>query len=214
MKNISKYELYELIMDGITLDELDANYDYSHITNMSYLFRNCETLKSVPEFDTSNVTNIHAMFQNCVSLETVPHFDFSSVINAGLLFYNCTSLESVPNFNFSNVKIMHNMFYACNNLKRVHFDNYFDVTTSRSMFAKCNSLKSFDCKGFVSNDISYMFCDCESLERIPDKCVFNSDSNKQTEHAFNQCIISAQTLQTSTHIISKDSISRNLIMFI
>ena len=38
--------------------------DTSNVTNMSYMFNNCASLKEIPQFDTSKVTNMGFMFNN------------------------------------------------------------------------------------------------------------------------------------------------------
>jgi len=43
---ISKNELRELILAGASTTELNDNYDYSGITDMSQMFENSSTLKS------------------------------------------------------------------------------------------------------------------------------------------------------------------------
>jgi len=67
MKKINKEELRDLILDGISTEELNSKYDYSDILDMSEMFKNCVSLKSVPLFDTKNVTDMSAMFENCES---------------------------------------------------------------------------------------------------------------------------------------------------
>ena len=42
---------------------------------MSYMFYNCDSLKSLPDiskWDTKNATNMSYMFYNCDSLESLP----------------------------------------------------------------------------------------------------------------------------------------------
>jgi len=61
MIKINKAELRDLILDGISSKELNSKYDYSAITDMSYMFNTCSSLKTVPLFDTSNVTDMQLM---------------------------------------------------------------------------------------------------------------------------------------------------------
>jgi surface protein len=58
-----------------TLLYLSSNYNTNEVNNMSYMFKDCLSLSSLPdisEWDTSNVTNISRMFSNCVNLQSLP----------------------------------------------------------------------------------------------------------------------------------------------
>lgn len=82
------------------LEALDlSGSDTSNITDMSYMFANCEALTTLDlsSFDTSNVTNMSYMFYNCYSLTTLDlsSFDTSKVTNTEGLFYGCGLLETV-----------------------------------------------------------------------------------------------------------------------
>jgi len=47
---ILKNELRDLVLAEISTDDLNENYDYSGITDMSQMFENSSSLKSVPLF--------------------------------------------------------------------------------------------------------------------------------------------------------------------
>ena len=86
MKKISKEELKQLILDGISSEELKSRYVYSDVTDMSRMFCGCSSLKSVTELDTSNVTDMSFMFFDCSKLESINiynfgKFNFSELIN-------------------------------------------------------------------------------------------------------------------------------------
>jgi len=70
-----KIELKKLILKGISQEDLDNNYDYSQITDMSYMFDGCYSLKKIPFLNTSNVTNMQNIFYNCSSLKSIPLLD-------------------------------------------------------------------------------------------------------------------------------------------
>lgn len=55
MKKIDKSELRDLILDGITSEELNSKYDYSNVTIMRYIyiFDRCFELKEL------NILNFH-----------------------------------------------------------------------------------------------------------------------------------------------------------
>ena len=52
-----------------------ANINMSDIINMSSMFSNCESLKSLPDiskWNTNNVNDMSSMFSNCESLKSLP----------------------------------------------------------------------------------------------------------------------------------------------
>ena len=55
---ITKYQLRDLILEGISTEELNSKYDYSSISDMTYMFADCKSLKTIPLLDTSNVINM------------------------------------------------------------------------------------------------------------------------------------------------------------
>ena len=70
----------------------------SNVTDMTYMFMQCESLKSLDlsNFDTSKVTKMYAMFANCKSLTSLDlsNFNTSNVTNMNNFFYYNTSLTS------------------------------------------------------------------------------------------------------------------------
>lgn len=88
-------------------------FDTSNVTNMSYAFYQCNLLTSLPEFNTSNVTNMKEMCDGCVSLTNISLFDTSNVTNMSSMFQACTSLTEIPLFDTSKVTTMSNMCYGC-----------------------------------------------------------------------------------------------------
>jgi len=77
---------------------------------MFYMFRDCKSLKSLDltSFDTSKVTNMTSMFGNCSSLKTIyisNIWNVTSVTNGDSMFYNCTSLVGAAPFNSTKTDI-------------------------------------------------------------------------------------------------------------
>lgn len=102
-----------------TFTQFPSIFDFSNVTNMSYMFYGCSYLTNVPLIKTSNATNMIYMFSNCSNLTTVPLFDTSNVTNMESMFQKCSNLTTVPEFDTSNVTTMRNMFYYCSNLTTV-----------------------------------------------------------------------------------------------
>ena len=100
-----------------TFTEVPEWADFEGITDMSYMFNNCNNLQTISSIDTSNVTNMERMFQGCENLQTIPLIDTSNVINMSYMFQNCSKLQTIPSIKTSNVVYMDRMFYSCTNLK-------------------------------------------------------------------------------------------------
>ena len=120
------------------------------LTNMSYMFNSCSSLKKV-EFisvDTSQVTNLKAMFQLCDELEYIDlsNFETSNVTNMMCVFSYCPKLRRIIGYNnFNTIKVnnMYGMFNGCWELEDLDVSNYntANVTDMSWMFGKCRKLK-------------------------------------------------------------------------
>ena len=95
------------------MKDIDEEYDnkdefeiklkgINNITNMSYMFSECESLSSLPDiskWDTSNVTNMSYMFRGCKSLSSLPDiskWNTSNVNNMSYMFCDCKSSLIIP----------------------------------------------------------------------------------------------------------------------
>ena len=100
-----EYELTEYIND---IDE-DFNNEIkiklkgiNNISNMSYMFYECNSLSSLPDiskWNTSNVTDMSWMFYGCNSLSSLPDiskWNTSNVNNMGSMFSGCKSNLIIP----------------------------------------------------------------------------------------------------------------------
>ena len=84
---------------GSTIPELDV----SNVTNMSYMFSNCENLTSLDlsNWDTSNVTIMGNMFNSCSKLETLSSINCSGITgtdSSGAGMFGYSGLSSLKNF--------------------------------------------------------------------------------------------------------------------
>ena len=131
-------------------------FDTSRVTDMSYMFANCEKLKEVDvdSFDTGKVTNMYAMFSNCKKIERVDvsRFNTSNVTNMGLMFAICAKLEKLDTGSFDTRKVtnMKTMFCGCSELKKLDVSGFNTrlVTDMSSMFLGCKNLKNLDISNF------------------------------------------------------------------
>ena len=130
----------------------------NNITDASDMFRECNSLKSIPDidnWDTKNVTNISGMFRLCNSKQSLPDISKLNTKNVTDMSYFCdgcislTSLPDISQWDTQNVETMGSMFNRCSCLK------------SLPDIEKWNILK-------VKNK-QYMFHDCPASLNIPPK---------------------------------------------
>ena len=139
-------------------------FDTKQITNMSYMFSNCNSLKALDlkNFDTSQATNMSRMFSNCTSLEMLDlkNFDTSQATNMSYMFSNCNSLKvlDLKNFNTSQATNMSGMFSECRNLVELDVSNFdtSKVEIMSSMFDTCVSLTELDVSNFNTSKVEFM----------------------------------------------------------
>jgi len=147
------------------------------IEDMSYMFYNCKSLKSLPDFDkidTSKITNIEYLFFGCESLESLPDlskWNTSRVTNMSSLFCDCKSLLSLPDiskWNISKVKNLSEMFKNCFSLSKIPNIGKWDISS-------------------VEN-ISYLFWGCRSLYKVPDISNWDTRRIQKVKGIFGECI--------------------------
>ena len=93
------------------------------------MFRDNRNIEEVNVMVTSEHDNLSEMFRECESLRTIngiEDWDTSNVTNMNNMFYNCRSLESLDlkGFNTSNVRDMWDMFSECENLKELNLSSF------------------------------------------------------------------------------------------
>ena len=140
------------------------------------MFQNCVSLESINfgSFATSNVVNMSHMFYNCSSLRSLPfnsNFQTTSVIDMSYMFTNCSSLENLnlQFFNTGNLKNMSHMFDQCSKLKTLaHSFDTSSVENMEYMFSKCIGLDTFSVNFDFSSvtTMESMFKDCSNLNSI------------------------------------------------
>ncbi len=173
------------------------NLNTSKVTDMSYLFRDCNSLKGVDvsKFDTSKVTSMKSMFYKCNSLThlDVSNFDTSNVEEMNFMFLGCTSLNEldVSNFDTGKVTTMKSMFNKCSNLTNLDVSNFdtSKVTDMGWMFYNCNSLKELDVSNFDTTQVTnlqYMFNGDTSLEKV-DLSSFDTSNVENMSYMFSSC---------------------------
>ena len=127
----------------LTTIEGIENLNTENVTNMSDMFCDCRSLKTlyVSNFDTQNVTDMSYMFNRCYALTTldISNFNTQNVTDMSSMFCDCFALTTldVSNFDTKNVQSMYTMFAGC--LALITLDvSKFDtknVTDMRGMFS-------------------------------------------------------------------------------
>ena len=116
-------------------DEIDKTYNYkdiisfrlkgfNNITDMSYMFSECNSFSLLPDIsklNVSKVTNMSNLFNGCrklLSLPDISKWDTSKVSNMQCLFSYCKSLLSLPDiskWDTTNIISKEDMFVSCSN---------------------------------------------------------------------------------------------------
>jgi surface protein len=176
----------------------------SNATSFQNLFNNCRNLQSVIiTASTASVTDTSFMFSVCTSLRSAPLFNTAAVTNMSNMFQNCRSLTSVPLYNTANVTNMSSMFFVCRNLKSVPLFNTAAVTNMSSMFNTCSSLSSVPLFNTASVTLMPgMFGNCTSLTSIP---LFNTALVQSMDSAFSNCRFTTIPLLNTSAVINMNS---------
>ena len=125
-----------------TFTEVPEWADFSNITDMDDMFKECINLQTIPQIDTSNVTAMSNMFYDCHNLQTIALLNTSNAAYMNGMFGFCINLQTIPSIDTSNVTNMNYMFEYCSNLQTIPQLNTSNVTGMISMFDGCLSLTS------------------------------------------------------------------------
>lgn len=154
--------------DGERIPLLELNSNTSNVINMQNLFYGCR-LKSIPAINTQNVTDMSFMFRDCNKLSSVPVLDTSNVSNMSNMFCGCSSLASAPLLNTSNVINMRDMFRVCSSFIEIPALDTGKVVDMSGMFAYCSSLKKIPLLDTKScKNMNEIFRECLSITEIPE----------------------------------------------
>ena len=202
---------YNCISNLISIN-FNNNFNTSSITDMKYMFYECESLISLDlsSFNTSKVTNMKDIFAYCTSLTNLDlsSFNTSNAENMSGMFSGMTSLTSIDlsSFNTSNVTGMITMFSGCKSLTTLDLSSFntSKVTDMSAMFYGSRSLTSLDLSSFNTMNVESiltMFRYCTSLTKI-DLGTFNTSNVTLMGGMFYNCK-SLTTLDLSSFNTSK-----------
>lgn len=170
----------------------------SEVTNMQYMFSNCESLEALDlsTFNTENVTNISNMFYYCKSLKSLnlSSFNTSKVNYMGSMFHDCESLTALnlSSFNTENISDYEYMFHCCKSLTALDLSSFNskEILNTSCMFTGCIALKTIDISSFDTSkttNMSFMFSGCSALETIYASSAFTTDNVKNDSYMFSTC---------------------------
>ena len=143
------------------------------LNNISYMFFNCQNLKSFILTGKNNnyqIIDATKMFYNCSSLTSVSFKNIykTNGINISYIFYNCYKLTYIHFSSEMKVNDMNNMFYNCSSLEFIDLSNFHSVNEVNVsfLFYNCHNLVSFKETNtiFSINDMSYMFYNCSKID--------------------------------------------------
>lgn len=170
----------------------------SQVTNMQYMFSNCESLEALDlsTFNTENVTNMSNMFYYCKSLKSLnlSSFNTSKVNYMGSMFHDCESLTALnlSSFNTENISDYEYMFHCCKSLTALDLSSFNskEILNTSCMFTGCIALKTIDISSFDTSkttNMSFMFSGCSALETIYASSAFTTDNVKNDTYMFSTC---------------------------
>ena len=94
-----------------------------NITDMSFMFYECESLLSLPDiskWDTININDMSFLFCGCSNLKSISDiskWNTKNVTDMNHMFFGCSELKSLPDiskWDISNVSDFYGMFSFCN----------------------------------------------------------------------------------------------------
>ena len=129
--------------------------DTENVTDMSYMFSDCNNLTTIPQLDTSNVTNMYRMFYGSRKITSIPMLNTSKVTDMSYMF-QYSNITTIPKLDTSNVVDMRQTFYWCEYLSSIPMLNTSNVSSFDSCFSGCKRLTEIHMTGMkVSFDIHY-----------------------------------------------------------
>ena len=141
-----------------------------------YESKNDESFLTVTLALSSKITDLSHMFSECTSLKSISNLNnlnINNITNISNMFYGCSTLISLPdisNWKTNKITDMSHMFHGCSSLRSIPLISKWDtsnVTDMSCMFYGCSSLSSLDdiSKWNIDkvNDISLIFYNCPLL---------------------------------------------------
>ena len=125
----------------------------TNVTNMSRMFANCASLKTVLNFNVSEdspLTDVHGMFDGCDHLTALDTSKFAAkkVENFSEMFKNCRALKTIDaaSITVDKATTLYAMFSGCQELRSLDVSkwNVSNVTNFAELFRDCPRLRGLD----------------------------------------------------------------------
>ena len=194
-KNISTQNVddFSYMFSKKGFHELNLELDTKNAKNLSHMFEDCSSLKSLKlNIDTNNVIDMSYMFHSCTSLKSldITKFNTKKVKNMSSMFYRCFILEKldVSKFDTNEVEDMSSMFNVVSMITSLNVSNFITskVKNMSSMFRYLENLNSLDISNFETKnveDLSSMFSFSIKIKKL-DLSNFNTNNVKNMEWMF------------------------------
>lgn len=147
----STYDLKSIYIDFNGIDT-------SSLTDMSYMFNNCQDVESIilKNIDTSNVTDMSYMFYMFyyahINTLDISSFDTSKVTNMSNMFYNFgIHILDLSHFNTENVTNMNDMFNNCG-IGTLNLSNFNFLKASTNAMFLFSSVQNLIAKNCIVNE--------------------------------------------------------------
>ena len=126
-----------------------------NLTDISFMFGECENLYSVEgisDLNTDNVEYMRCVFYKCYSLELLPeklNWNTSKVKDINFLFGECPKLKSIPDiskWDTSQLDLLEGTFYNCQTIQNIPDISKWDtrnVTSLCQLFSNCKNCPIF-----------------------------------------------------------------------
>lgn len=101
---------------GVPISSLIKYSDTSKVTNMKYMFNNCQD--EIPLLDSSHVTNMEGTFR-AIHAGTIPLFNTSNVTDMTAIFQQ-SQVSVIPALDMSKVTYLRSAFDGCSYLREMH----------------------------------------------------------------------------------------------
>lgn len=189
-------------MTALTTVKGGGYLNTSDVTNLSFLFRQCESLSDLSflsTWDVSKAKQLEGAFSYCPSITNVDalaNWDLSNVLSFRGVFQNCenlTNLDGLSGWETGNGTNFSAMFSNCNNLADIDGLSGWNTgngTTFASMFSNCNNLADL---GPLSNwdtgkvTSLYQCFHNTSVADLTPLSNWNTENNTTLEATFSGC---------------------------
>ena len=181
----------------VVFDDTFANYSPTSTFSWFNGCRNLTSIEGIGNLKTGSVTNMGYMFYNCEHLATLDlsGFDTGEVTDMVSMFGQCSSLATLDlsSFNTAKVTNMRAMFSYCTSLTSLNLSSFNTelVTNTNAMFLMCYNLTSLDLSSFNTaqiSDMGAMFSNCENLATIYAGSGWSTASVDAGAEMFTYCI--------------------------